>query len=113
MNICFKFEVGPETYQMATYEWIGQEHPLNAPKFYCFIEDWDRQKGAEGHLKCRSANFRNATILDWNGISHAATVENFTKVEGGEDKFACNKVKQEQCKTNCNTEIFMATGGAL
>ena len=109
----FKFIIGSETYQMATYEWIGPEHPLNAPKFYCFIEDWDRQKGAEGHLKCRSANFKDAKIFDCNGISHAAKVENFTKVEGGEDKFACNKVKQEQCKTNCNTEIFMATGGAL
>ena len=98
---------------MATYEWIGPGHPLDSPKLYCFVEDWDRSKGAEGHLNCRSANFKDANILDSNGICHAANVESFTKVEGGEDKFACNKVKQEKCNANCRTEIFMATGGAF
>ena len=98
---------------MATYEWIGPQHPLHAPKFYCFIEDWNRQQGAEGHLNCRSANFQDAKISDCHGKNHVAQVESFTKVEGGEDKFGCNKVRQEKCNLNCKTEIFMATGGAI
>ena len=62
---------------MATYEWIGPGHPLYAPKFNCFVEDWDRSKGADGHLRCRSANFIDAKILDSNGVAHVATFDSF------------------------------------
>ena len=90
---------------MATYEWIGPGHPLYAPKFNCFVEDWDRSKGANGHLRCRSANFIDAKILDSNGVAHVATFDSFHKVNSGLDEFASNKVIQK-------CEIFMATGGS-
>ena len=106
MDQIFKFIIGSETYQMATYEWIGPGHPLDSPKLYCFVEDWDRSKGAEGHLNCRSANFKDAKIVDSNGVAHAAKFETFTKVKDGYDKFASDKVIQHTC------DIFMSTGGS-
>ena len=91
---------------MATYEWIGPGHPLDSPNFYCFVEDWDRSKGAVGHLKCRSANFKDAKIVDSSGVAHAANFETFTKVKDGYDKFASDKVIQK-------CEIFMSTGSTV
>ena len=90
---------------MATYEWIGPGHPLDSPKFSCFVEDWDRSKGAKGHLNCRSAKFKDAKILDCNGVAHAAIFDYFSKVNRGCDQFASDKVIQK-------CEIFMATGGS-
>ena len=97
---------------MATYEWIGPGHPLDVPKFNCFVEDWDRSRGAEGHLKCRSANFKDAKILDCNGVAHVATFDYFSKVNSGYDQFASDKVIQKICEICEICEIFMATGGS-
>merc|ERR1712193_472119 len=61
-HISCSFKVGENQYQMATYEWIGETHILNAPTFYSFIEDWNRQPNAKGHMFCRSADFFDASF---------------------------------------------------
>ena len=90
---------------IATYEWVGTEHILNAPCFYSFIEDWNRQPGATGHLTCRSAEFFEASFEA--DKTYPAEKETFTTSKGDLDLFATKYVRQVCTKSDC---VVMSTG---
>ena len=50
-----------EEHLMATFRRTGAR-PLGRQGFYSFVEDWDRCPGAEGHLTCRQAQFRDQRL---------------------------------------------------
>ena len=74
-----------DTHFMASYRRPGPR-PLNRNGFYSFVEDWDRSKGAQGHMVCRKAEFLNQKLVI-NDRGFKLRKATFTKVEDGRDKF--------------------------
>ena len=59
-------KTGVKNYKMATYEWLGYEHPLSNRltkdgngTTYSFLEDWNTSPKADGHLHQRSVFYLN------------------------------------------------------
>ena len=56
----------PRKYKMATYEWLGYQHPLTEKlekdgngTIYSFLEDWNCSPKAYGHMHQRSVIYIN------------------------------------------------------
>lgn len=107
-HICCTIQVESTKYKMATYEWKGPRNPLGKPTFYSFIEDWDRRKGADGHLRRRCARFFDPLITNLES-SYKTEMKSFTSVKKGKESYAAGKIVQECSEDRCS--VFMSTGG--
>lgn len=99
------FEAAGERVFMASFTRTSAQKPLSPGGFYSFVEDWHRgSEECQGHTNKRCAQFSRPMIGE-TLLSRAK----FTKVEDGEDKYACEKATGG---TNCAAKsFFLSTGG--
>ena len=99
------FEADSQRYFMASFRRTSPQLPLSPGGFYSFVEDWYRgSEECQGHGTRRSAEFSRPMIGQCL-LKRAM----FTKVEDGEDRFACEKATGGT--SSCERKFFLATGG--